>query len=352
MIKCINLRFFGGGGGTSVQEVEKREPKSDQLKAMDDAVYGLMGGLMQRYGGVSMPSIRSYTGSGSSGSSGSAGSYGRPGTGEGWATGRDGIGTYDGQRVRYDEYGRPYTASYYTGGERQGEERSRKYITGSVPSGASDYTATAGGKLGGSGGGTYAAGYDDSGWGANGYLTKAFDTADELTNAANANSAQLLHDVPDYLKQSAGYLADHADLLANGTNAGLQNVVNEMNKSVYSGMQKTAGSALSNWAKKGIVNSSVATSGINDIENAAANAAAGNYSNAWGTMLQNYLGGAQSARENYDSGIAGLKTFADLPQQYYGNALAPLTPAYNYWKDATSAWLANDKDYIATSSGK
>ncbi|MDO5114595.1 MAG: hypothetical protein Q4D58_00720, partial [Synergistaceae bacterium] len=286
-------------------------------------VYGVMGGLMQRYGGVSMPSIASY--------SGTSGGYGSSG-----------------------------------------------------------------------GGSSYAAGYDNSGWGANGYLTRAFDTADALTNVANANSARLLQEVPEYLRKSDSmlglaeqyadtgakqsqkyygyaddYLSDHKDLLANGTNAGLQNVVNEMNKSVYSGMQKTAGTKLSDWAKKGIINSSVATSGINDIENAAANAAAGNYGNVYNTMLANYLSGADTSRglaesvmanandafnnyynlagsyrDNYNSGLEGLNTFAALPEQYYSNALAPLSPAYNYWKDSTNAWLANDKDYVATSDGK
>ncbi|MDO4562162.1 MAG: hypothetical protein Q4C86_14615 [bacterium] len=382
MIKFINLQFFKGG--SSVQEVEKREPKSDQLKAMDDAVYGLMGGLMQRYGGVSMPNIASYAGSsgGSFGSSGYSGGSNRltdqqaallqlRSEGGPFAFGNlgqkySGIWTddrgnryYNGKLVRTDEYGMSYV----------GNANNKQYVNL-----GSGMTGNNGG--GGAGGSSYAAGYDNSGWGANGYLTQAFDTADALTNAANENSARLLQEVPAYLRKSDDmlglaqnyadigakqsqkyygdadeYLASHKGLLANGTDEGLQNVVNEMNRSVYSGMQKTAGAKLSDWAKKGIINSSVATSGIGDIENAAANAAAGNYGSAYNTMLQNYLGGAASARDNYNSGLSGLKTFADLPQQYYGNALAPLAPAYDYWKDSTNAWLANDKDYVATSDG-
>ena len=33
-MRYINLQFFKGG--SSVKEVDKREPKSDQLKAMDE----------------------------------------------------------------------------------------------------------------------------------------------------------------------------------------------------------------------------------------------------------------------------------------------------------------------------
>ena len=336
MIKCIDLQFFKGV--TEVKEVDKREPKSDQLKAMDDAVYGLMGGLMQRYGGVSMPSIRSYTGSGSSGSSGSAGSYGRPGPGEGWAPGRAGNRTYDGQRVRYDEYGRPYTASYYTGGERQGEERSRKYITGSVPSGASDYTATAGGKLGGSGGGTYAAGYDDSGWGANGYLTKAFDTADDQAALTNANINELLLSTPEYLRK-------HQNFLDNGTDEGFEKYIAESERALANTYSKNVGTDLSNLAAKGILNSSVTNRALANQQAEIGDAVAKNRNTASNNWMNQYLQG-------YTTGMEGLKTNAELIPQYYNNAMSPMTPAYDFWNQSTQNWLANDKDYIATSSGK
>ncbi|MDO4562071.1 MAG: hypothetical protein Q4C86_14145 [bacterium] len=55
MIKFINLQFFKGG--TEVQEVDKRGPKSDELKAMDSALYNVFGGLIGRYGGVQMPTL-------------------------------------------------------------------------------------------------------------------------------------------------------------------------------------------------------------------------------------------------------------------------------------------------------
>lgn len=352
MICFVNLEFFKGG--SSVREVEKREPKSDQLKAMDDAVYKVMGGFLSRYGGVTMPDLVSYypSGSGSGVTGAWDGDYGAASGGKNTGAGGD---------TQHKDVQSPSQPS--------------------VPSTGS---------------------YNGTGWGEGGYLDTAFDRADALAEAAQGNSRDLLRDVPGYMDKSGEtldkaqkyavdstdraakfydnsdwYLAQHKDLLSNGTNAGLENAVDAMNQSVWNGLEDSMGAGLNDLAARGIMNSSTANRSIQAIEDSAAEAAAANWGNVYNSMLSNYLGGAEASkglaestlgtldqtvnnytalaqgyRDLYDSGLEGLKTFADLPSTYYEAALAPLLPAYNYWNQATQSWLANDKDYIATSGGK
>lgn len=366
MIRHINLQFFKGGG-TSVQEVEKREPKSDQLKAMDDAVYNVMGGFLQRYGGVTMPSITTYNPNGSSGSG---------------VVSNNGSGI----NVYYNNGINATGGAYYNGGDGY-------YGTGSD---AGNFGT--GGSQNVSGG----TGYNGSGWGEGGYLDTAFDEADRLTALANKNSEDLLNTIPGYMDKSDQmldlaqdyavdstenalkfydnsdwYLDQHKGLLTNGTNAGLENAVAAMNQSVLNELNDSIGAGLSDWAARGIMNSSTANRGIQAIESEAADSAAANWANVYNTMLNNYISGAEASkglaestlgsmdntvnnyatiaqgyRDQYNSGLQGLETFAGLPSTYYENAIAPLLPAYNYWNQATQNWLANDKDYVATSDGK
>lgn len=359
MIRHINLQFFKGGG-TSVQEVEKREPKSDQLKAMDDAVYKVMGGFLQRYGGVTMPGITTYNPNGQPGVT----ANGVGATGNAYYNGGDG---------------------YYGTGSNAGS-------FGSGGSGGGSGVQNTSGLVG----------YNGSGWGEGGYLDTAFDEADRLTALANKNSEDLLNTIPGYMDKSDQmldlaqdyavdstenalkfydnsdwYLDQHKGLLTNGTNAGLENAVAAMNQSVLNELNDSIGAGLSDWAARGIMNSSTANRGIQAIESEAADSTAANWANVYNTMLNNYISGAEASkglaestlgsmdntvnnyatiaqgyRDQYNSGLQGLETFAGLPSTYYENALAPLLPAYNTWNQMTQNWLANDKDYVATSDGK
>ena len=385
-MRYINLQFFKGG--SSVKEVDKREPKSDQLKAMDDAMYNVMGGLAQRYGGVTMPSITSYTPT-TSGTSPVLSNSSNTGAGN-WMSDNE----------AYSSMGDSQARNYI---RKRNAALANNKNTSTSTSNANAVTSN--GKFGVTGNSNVAnaaAGYDNSGWGANGYLTNAYDTADYLANKANQNSAELLNTVPGYLTKSdstldqaqkyavqAGqqannyyndadwYLNNHQDLLTNGTNQGLQNLLDNLNSSTLQSLKTNAGNALDDWASKGIVNGTTATRAMDNLTGNAATAMANNYLNAYNTMANNYISGADASKglaesrvntadnstsnlvniangytNNYNSGLSGLKTYADLPSTYYTNAMAPLTPAYNYWNQATQNWLANDKDYVATSSGK
>ena len=66
-------------------------------------------------------------------------------------------------------------------------------------------------------------------------------------------------------------------------------------------------------------------------------------------VLQN---AASGYNQNYNSGLQGLETFAKLPTQYYQNALAPISPLYNYWKDLTESYYGHEDYDTVVHNGK
>lgn len=243
MIKYIDLQFFKGG--TDVQEVEKRQPKSEQLKAMDTGMYNIFGGIMDRYGGVSLPS-------GASLGSGSVGG---------------------GTKIKRGSF-----------------------------------------------------------------LDNAFNTADRQAALTNANINELLAATPEYLRKHQAFLDD-------GTDAGFENYVRATEDALANTYSKNVGTDLSSLASRGILNSSVTNRALANQQAEIGDAVAKNRNEASNNWMNQYLQG-------YNTGMEGLKTQTELIPSYYTNALSPLMPAYNFWKDSTDAWLADDRDYVATSSGK
>ncbi len=244
MIKFINLQFFKG---TKVQEVDKRGPKSDELKAMDRALYNVFGGLIGRYGGVSMPNLSSSDSGGSS--------------------------------------------------------------VGSA-----------------------------AGWDQGGYLDGSFDLADAQAKAANENLSSLMG-------RPSQYLAEHQDFLSNGTNEGFENYLDAQERAIANAYARNVGADLNSLASRGVLNSSVTTRALEGQQRAAGEAIANNRNQAANAFLSNYIAGAGAANDS-------AKTQAALVPQFYQNAAAPLAPGYQFWRDMTGDYYRDEKDYIATGSGK
>ncbi|MEG1798921.1 MAG: hypothetical protein RR214_01945 [Synergistaceae bacterium] len=347
MIRFVNLGFFGGGGGSSTETVRKRDPKSAELLNMDKAIYGLISPIASRYGGQVSPITVSKT-------------------------------------VTENPYNTDGSAN-------------------------SDYVSAMSGK-GGRGPSTSTTvtteeqtyGGDANAWNQS-QLGQNYDIADKLSGIAADNSLNLLKENPTYLtkagtalddaqkyavegQQSASkyygnaddYLAEHKNLLANGGNAGLSNYMKSIYDSINSNYAKSAGSLIDDAAARGIVNTSTSGRAIQGLSDSASKAAADQYAAGFNTYAQNYLGGADSSKglaestlntanntvnnlakiasgynESYNSGLNGLKTYAGLPTTYYQNALAPIMPAYNYWKDMTDAYYGHeDYDTVVSQGGK
>lgn len=223
------------------------------------------------------------------------------------------------------------------------------------------------------------------------YIRRMGETAEY-----SAGRADKYYDDADF------YLGQNKDLATQGTSQALENLVAKMSDSLKSNYQSDAGSLLSNAANRGIINSSVSTRGLSDLSNAMAEAASGQYMQGFQALLDNSLKGATTAgglaqgvvdtagkananyqdivnsmlginadslktmqtkagvysdasagyNRDYNSGIGSLETYAKLPAQYYQNALAPISPLYNYWKDLTDSYYGHEDYDTVVHNGK
>jgi len=103
-------------------------------------------------------------------------------------------------------------------------------------------------------------------------------------------------------------------------------------------MNKSLGSAMSQNAGKGVLNSSVTSKAINEIGTNTADAFANNYSSMLGQASQNYgtlMSGASDAQS---------KIYDDLNNKYSG--------AFNYWQKRKDSEDLADYDTIVTQDSK
>lgn len=404
----MNLQFFKG---SSTETVRKRDPKSKQHLAMDEAVFNLLSPIAMRYGGSDIfggkyPSVSTAV---------------QPKTSNGyWEQTESGNGN-----GVWREAGN-------NGGDRW--EPSQTLTNGKTgqqvqPSGNATDPLTA---------------FNNS------ILGRNLDYADLQHEMVNRNTVDLLDRVPGYLDQSnnalrkSEYLADtyqnpygksdfdeyvrkmgetadrsteyatkyydDADwyinqnkaLAESGGSQALDNLMSKVYESLNSGYKSKAGELLNDAARRGVINSSTNTRAMNGLSDSVAQAGAQQYMTGFGTLLDNSLKGAQTAdnlaqnvvrtadqsnanyqniinsmlgindnslktmqgragvlqnaasgyNQNYNSGLQGLETFAKLPTQYYQNALAPISPLYNYWKDLTDSYYGHEDYDTVVHNGK
>jgi hypothetical protein len=334
LFKRINLEFFKGGSTTT--QVQKRDPKSAELVNMDSAVYNILSPIAARYGGISMPS--SYVTKNSKGEYvtstdvpvpsvrttdpvssklGTSSSSSRTGgSAAGWSGGYNKHGDYVGSNGAYDSSGR------YVGSKAQ-------YIASQQNSSPSSSAAAA----------TPVSSALDLGNWNDSVLGQNFNIADEQAALTNANILNLLQTTPEYLNK-------HSAFLENGTDEGFENYLAASEQAIANAYSKNVGTDLNNMAAKGILNSSVTNRALANQQAETGNAIAANRNEAANTWLNNYISG-------YNAGVSGLDSMIKLPTQYYQNALAPVMPLYNYWKDMTDAYYGHeDYDTVVSSGGK
>ncbi|MEA5034247.1 hypothetical protein [Cloacibacillus evryensis] len=362
---------------------------------MDNALYDVFGGIMNRYGGTTMPSnsvlqaqqnvANQYNNNRLSNRYGYSNNtrLARENGGNFGLANRQlmslGVGGYDrnGNYVGSSE-------AYDVNGNRVSTSQGAQLENAMTSNGKGTTTAANNSASNGS------------------WLSNAFDTADYQKNLTDQNINQLLQDTPGYLQKADTtldearsavsnanttanryygdadeYMAMHKDLLNTGKNAGLEAYLEPLFGQVSGVYNSAIGSNFNNLASKGIINSSVANAGINSAQKNAADALVNGRMQGAELWLNQMLGGAGTAsdlaksvvananttasdltnvangyRSNYDSGINGLNIQTGLVPKYYENALAPLMPAYQFWQDSTNAWLGNDHDTVVTSNGK
>lgn len=409
MIKLINLEFFKGGSTT--EKVEKRDPKSPQQLAMDAGIYSLISPIAARYGGTSvLPNItttkitqpepnysNSYYGVNQSG-------YNRHGD-------YTGNGQYDasGRRVNY---GRTPSPQQTTTIQSQtpnlagfnASQLGKNFDIADAQKSLADANtlnllANNGQNLNLSQNAlrdmeslanNYVNPYGKTDF--DGYVNKMGQNVDNSTKYATK-----------YYDDADWYLNQNKDLASKGTNQGLTNLMSEVYKSINSNFGKDASALIADAASRGVVNSTTGNRAMQGLSDAASSAAGEQYMSGFQSLLNNALQGAQTAdnlaqnvvstantstnnykdvinsmlgvnenalgtmqgranvlnnasqgyNRDYTTGLQGLETMAKLPSQYYQNALAPISPFYNYWKDLTDAYYGHeDYDYIVSQNGK
>lgn len=127
--------------------------------------------------------------------------------------------------------------------------------------------------------------------------------------------------------------------LAQGNVAGFTN--NET-AALQSTLNNTMGTNLNNWAKNGVINSSIATSGLNSIANQAASTAASDYNNAISNASNQYGNIMNGAATN----LTNASTAQNAAQVAASNLLTDSLSAYN----AASGILGTGGSTVTNSS--
>jgi hypothetical protein len=413
----VNLQFFKGG---STETVRKRDPKSAQHLAMDEAIFNLLSPIAMRYGGSDI----------FGGTLPKASTAVQPKQAE---AGNNGSGGY--WRTYGEESSAGPKLEWVSAGSNQPSQTVSNGKLGSVQPGSVQPSRNATDPL---------TAFNDS------ILGRNLDYADLQHEMVNRNTVDLLDKVPGYLDQSnnalrkSEYLADtyqnpygksdfdeyvrkmgetadrsteyatkyydDADwyinqnkaLAESGGSQALDNLMSKVYESLNSGYKSMAGELLNDAARRGVINSSTNTRAMRGLSDSVAQAGAQQYMTGFGTLLDNSLKGAQTAdnlaqnvvrtadqsnanyqniinsmlgindnslktmqgragvlqnaasgyNQNYNSGLQGLETFAKLPTQYYQNALAPISPLYNYWKDLTDSYYGHEDYDTVVHNGK
>lgn len=361
----IDIQYFGGGG-SSTTTVQKRDPKSAEHLAMDKSVYDTMNQLIGRYGGTAIPKASVMpTGWGADPSLGSMH------TGTAGTVGGSALGTRLNTADTLNDLAN-WNSIYL-------QNALPTYINQSDSAlGRADALASA-----------YknpylAADFDP-------YIQKMGDVADSTTQFAT-----------QYYDDADFYLGQNKDLVSRGGSQALDTLMGKVYESLHRNYQQNASSLLNQAAQRGVVNSSISQKMLGDLGSQISNAAADQYLSGYGTLLDSTLKGAQTAGElargvvstgdqsisnfqnvvnsmlgvnqgelqamlgqtgaltdvaaghnkNYLSALQGLETLAGLPTQYYEGAMAPLVPAYNYWRDLTNAYYGHEDYDTVVKQGK
>lgn len=116
-------------------------------------------------------------------------------------------------------------------------------------------------------------------------------------------------------------------------------IADNMNKSINRELNLNTGSALSDLAARGVLNSSVTNRSMNNLADSAANAYAQNYLNAYDTVT----GKLNTA----------MGAYADMPGAMYDNVSAAYKDPYTFWKDWQTIYSGSeDYDTAVVSGGK
>ena len=172
--------------------------------------------------------------------------------------------------------------------------------------------------------------------------TNSWQNAQNITNQALQQQNTLLGQIPNALTQNNNLVNELADIARTGNIP--SGVANALNASVNQGLQSSMGTMLNNLGKRGVLNSSVTSSGMNQLSQAAADAYNRNYMTAYQAVLGGLGQSLQGSQNNTASLLSALGAIGKVPSQTYETIGSQLQTPYTLWKD-TQNFYQNDDPY-------
>lgn len=189
------------------------------------------------------------------------------------------------------------------------------------------------------------------------YSTQDWNRAKETASNALSQQTQLVSQMPNALEgiRRSGELASEIANVARTGNIPSA-MADRLNASVNQSLQSGLGSMLNGLASRGVVNSSIASQGINNLSQSAADAYNRNYMSAYQAVLGGLgqaLQGQQTSANAYATALtSGMKALGNVPEDAYTGAISELMPAYNLWKDWQKSYDGReDYDTVVTQGG-
>lgn len=202
---------------------------------------------------------------------------------------------------------------------------------------------------------------------------------DEILDFTRRDMAGGVKDISSYVK---GDMTDAVKEMQNVVRTGAvpSALTDAANASVNKGLQSGMGSMLNDLAGRGVVNSSIASKGINGLAQNAADAMNTNYLNAFNSVVNGYNGvlnghnsvlgglgqvmngynnvlggyahGLQGGQNNAASLLGGAQTVGQVPGQAYENAMASIMPGFNLWKNWQNSYDRREDYDTVVKQGK
>ena len=170
--------------------------------------------------------------------------------------------------------------------------------------------------------------------------TNSWQNAQNITNQALQQQSSLLGQIPNALAQNNNLVNEITNIARTGNIP--SGVSNALNASVNQNLQSSMGTMLNNLGKRGILNSSVTTSGMNQLSQAAADSYNRNYLTAYQSVLSGLGQGLQGTQNNVASILSALGSVGKVPSQTYDALGAQLTQPYTFWKDWQNFYQSDD----------
>lgn len=167
--------------------------------------------------------------------------------------------------------------------------------------------------------------------------------AQTITNNALTQQNNLLGQLTGENGQLAknNSLVDEIANIARTGNIG-STLKDNLNASVNKDLKSGMGTMLNNLAARGVLNSSVASTGINKLAENAADAFNRNYLTAYQAALSGMGTALQGQQNNTSATLSALSALGAIPSQAYESIGAGLMPAFNWFDNWQKAYLSDD----------